>query len=72
MSQDPSAKDLRNVIAFVLADGQLDGADRAFIDDLRVRAGMDAAQAADLVAQIQSGEATLKLSREPAEARRII
>ena len=72
MTQAQAQKDLRNVIAFTLADGHLNELEQAFIADLRSRAGMDAQETADLIAQIKSGQAKLALSRDPEEARRII
>ena len=65
-----AAKELRNVIAFAAADGKLGGQERAFIDDLRRRRGIDDQQFEQLLAEAQSGAKTLSLSRDPDEARR--
>ena len=65
-------KDLRNVIVFALADGELSDEERRFIDGLRDRAGIDGEAYQELLAEVEAGDKRMLLSRDPAEARRIV
>jgi len=65
-------KDLRNVLVFALADGQLGRDEQAFVNDLARDAGLDEQNLAALTDEVRAGAKTLSLSRDPAEARRVV
>lgn len=65
-------KDLRNVIVFAMADGDFNDEERTFVNGLRRRAGIDDAAYEALLAEAQSGDNKLSLSRDAEEARRIV
>ena len=65
-------KDIRNVLAFSLADGQLGEDERQFAHGLADGAGIDADDLQLLVDDVIEGKNTLSLSRDPDDARQTI
>jgi len=65
---DEAKRDLRNVIVFALADGKLDDDEKRFIDSLRVKLGIDAAEFREVCAEVRKAPHRLLLPRDPARA----
>lgn len=65
-------RNLRNVIVFSLVDGDFDEAEKRFINDLRVRLGIDERRFEELCRELRKDRGKLTLPRDPAEARESI
>ena len=69
---DNAKRNLRNVMVFALADGELNDAEKQFIESLRGRLGIDEAEFNQLCQQVRENPKQLSLPRDAAEAEEAI
>jgi len=69
---ETTKRNMRNVMVFALADGDLNAHERRFIETLRDRLGLDTEEFRALVEEVRNDPKRLTLPREPQEAQEAI
>jgi len=69
---ETTRRNVRNVIVFALADGDLNEQERRFIEGLRARLGLDADEFRALVEEVRKDPKRLTLPRRPQEVEEMI